>query len=465
MAALSVSGVLVSALPAAAQSEPPAMRISDVSESAEALRDAVLDALAECDGGALVVRLSVEFPEETRERHRLAAALVAPTLERLRADPRFERAHLASFGRVDVHPAQVAARLGYDVMVDLRIRADGGFSSFEGEAWTTADEMRRGAFSLRRRLDVALRRHLGFPPRLVAEEVRARAMIMPGRDYLAFAVQDLDGDGTVEIIALLRDEAQVMRMVEVRGRERPRIVGRARYPEDLSRHPSPRRRRVASAMARERSVVGRTSDFVEAIDVDLQAGTVVVRAVEGPCDEGRYPMLGGCAALVPGRDYYDEILTRHAGSYEEAPLHFYSYAFARYESREGVTTEFEALTSPLGRLSLRTRRSPPEDGAESVDEGSAGAAGYGAPLAMADVDVDGTAELLLSHAAPAGRGDQISLLRALPRGALHVLWRSDPLAGSVWAVTAGDIDGDGLDELLAIEEPAGEGRATLWVVE
>src|SRR5690606_31705365 len=94
---------------------------------------------------------------------------------------------------------------------------------------------------------------------------------------------------------------------------------------------------------------------------------------------------------------------------------------------------------------------------------SAGSIYHGTALAIADLDLDGAAELLASRAAPEGSGDQLMLLRAQPRGTLRVVWRSEAIPGSVWLATAGDIDGDGLAELLAIEEPA-SGRATLWIV-
>jgi hypothetical protein len=177
-------------------------------------------------------------------------------------------------------------------------------------------------------------------------------------------------------------------------------------------------------------------------------------------------MPGGCAHLVTGRDFFDPTLTHHAASVAEAPAHFYAYAWARYESREGGRADFEAIVLPSGRVSVRVRAEVAREGAApEIEERAAAMLGYGTALAMGDLDLDGSAELLVSHASPAGAGDQLSLLRVLPRGTLRVMWRSERLPGSVWIAAAGDSDGDGAHELLAIEEPAdGRGRAALWLV-
>jgi hypothetical protein len=85
---------------------------------------------------------------------------------------------------------------------------------------------------------------------------------------------------------------------------------------------------------------------------------------------------------------------------------------------------------------------------------------------MADADVDGRVEMLVASPNAVGEGDRLELLRVRESGAIVSVWSSTPLAGSVLLAAAADVDGDGLEELMAVEEPApGEdGEAHLWIV-
>jgi hypothetical protein len=76
-------------------------------------------------------------------------------------------------------------------------------------------------------------------------------------------------------------------------------------------------------------------------------------------------------------------------------------------------------------------------------------------------------ELLVSSGAPIGESDRLSVLRVRADGGVIALWSGEPTAGPVLVAGAADLDRDGRDELLAIEEPAapGDARARMWVVE
>jgi hypothetical protein len=86
---------------------------------------------------------------------------------------------------------------------------------------------------------------------------------------------------------------------------------------------------------------------------------------------------------------------------------------------------------------------------------------------MADLDQDGRPELLTSTAASIGEGDRLVLLRVREDGALLAVWTGDALGGSVLVAGGGDADGDGVEELFAIEEPRGSAGtvAHLWIVQ
>ncbi|MCA9604543.1 MAG: hypothetical protein KC619_03040 [Myxococcales bacterium] len=426
-----------------------------------ALLDASLEATAGLEPGGLAVRVTREL-DGAPDADGLATVLVTPSLEALGADERFTRVHLAGFGRDGASPARVAGNLGYAGLLDLILRREGESLVIAGEAFRTADEASVGTFVHRVPLDASLRRYLGFPPLLADDAVTARRIAIPGNGYVALAVGDLDGDGRAEIVASRPGEVHVFRLD---GR-RLRIVGRAPILPSTPRSPSPPRRIVGTARIDGDAVHLRISEHAVGLTLRLVDGVPRVAVEAGPCEADRFPMMGGCAQLVTGRDFFDPELTHPAAPDPEAPAHFYTYAYARYEARDGSPASYEAIVMPSGRLSIRTRVERPREGRapEIVERGSA-AVGYGTALAMSDLDLDGTAELLVSHGVVAGSGDQISLLRVLPRGTLRVMWRSEPMGGSVWLASAGDVDGDGATELVAIEEPAnGHGRATLWLV-
>lgn len=451
--------LLLAAAPAQAQPSDHLAALADQ------LRAHTEQAVAERDG-RLVIRPRAALPADAPRPHALVADLLAPTVAALATQPRFEAVHVALFDGEGEAAAATAGRLGYDALVDLDLRVVGPELRVEARGYAVDRPESPSTFALARRLDLALRRYLGFPPRVTEETVVARTARMPSRGYLALAAHDLDADGRTEIVAVHADGAQVFRLGAGRVGLRLEEVGRAPWPE-AARSPIRPPRRLATAVAAEQAVVARLSGVVAPFRVRLIGGRVVVDRASAPCPDDRYPLVGGCAALVDGRDFFDQVLTSADAPDREAAGHFYAYARRAFRTREDEATAFEALVTPAGRLALRVRHERATEGeATETFERSVGAVGYGTALAMTDVDVDGAAEVLTSHAAPAGGGDQLSMLRALPRGALHVVWRSEPIAGSVWIAAAGDVDGDGLDELLAVEEPASPdaGPARLWVV-
>lgn len=456
--ALPLALALALALPQSARAQDP----TGVSRATDELRSATATATADCDPGPLVVRVTSQLPAGAPDAWGLISTLLSPTLAALSDDARFDPVHLASFGRDGTHPAALAHRLGYARMVDVTVRVERATLVLEGSVWTTAPESRHAVFTRRVPLDVTLRQHVGFPAILTDDAVRARSVRIPGRGYVALAIHDLDGDGRVEIVAARVGEAHVFR---IDGR-RARLVGRAAYPADVPRATSPRRRLVGSAIAVGRSVVVRLSNLAAPIAITLEGGVPTARRAEGPCSNDRYPMVGGCAALVDGRDFFDEVLTRRDAPYPEAAAHFYAYAYRRFLTRAAEPVAYEALITPNGRLAVRVRQSHASDGdAPRITEHTVGAVGYGTALAMTDLDMDGSAEILVSHASPEGGGDQLSLIRALPHGGLRVMWRGEVVGGSIWVAAEGDVDDDGQLELVAIEEPAsGRGRARLWIV-
>lgn len=121
----------------------------------------------------------------------------------------------------------------------------------------------------------------------------------------------------------------------------------------------------------------------------------------------------------------------------------------------------------------------PDGRLELLDE-SLGRAGHvegvGAGFALADLDGDGTAELVASLASPTAP-DRLRVVRLAPVGlpaagaegagpAAPPAYESPPISGPILCGAAADLTGDGLDDaLLAADAVGPDGPATeLWLL-
>ncbi|MCC6876110.1 MAG: hypothetical protein IT378_17510 [Sandaracinaceae bacterium] len=344
----------------------------------------------------------------------------------------------------------------------MTVRAQGNFLVIDGSVWRTelgrwSDRLayrplRLATIFARMRLDVELRRYVGALPRLDEQSVVARAGELPAGGYVAMAAADVDMDGRTELVMVRAADVTVLRVSPARGALRIEHVARLDFPSGTPTAPSRRRRVVASARGDGDGVVLRTSEHARTFRLGWQEDHPELAPAQSSCAQDLFPMGDACARLVEGRDFFEpRVLER--GVEHETPGSFYTRVARPIRTAEGGTVLYEAIVTPHGRLAARAGDRP------------IGAAGYGASLALADLDDDGSPELLTSSARNVGAGDQLALLRILPRGALHVVWRSPELEGSVLVTCAADVDDDGVEEMLAIEEPAGTGaRARLWVL-
>ena len=435
---------------------------AELARAAATLRDRVLASLDGSGGGALVVRPRATLPLDAPHPRELVSALLAPSLEALHDDPRFGIVHVATFAGEGEEAAERAGRLGYAILVDVEIRVAGSYLSLSGAA-RDPHEARNTRFESRHRLDVSLCRFVGFPPRVSEDTVVARAARMPSSGYLALSVHDLDGDGRSEIVAITQNGAEVLRLGASRVGLRLEAVGTVAWPTDVGRAAAPPPRSLATVRVVDGAVVARLADLAAPIRIAMEGGRWVATRTGGPCPDESFPIALGCGRLVDGRDFFDDVVTRE-GEPHQAPAHFYSYAAGQFETAAADAVGVEVAVTPGGRISARVSQTP--QGATATPARAVGASGYGTALAMSDLDLDGAPELLVSSASAEGAGDQLSMLRALPRGVVHVVWRSEPIAGPIWTAAAGDVDGDGLDELIAIEEPLDPRTrsATLWIV-
>lgn len=88
--------------------------------------------------------------------------------------------------------------------------------------------------------------------------------------------------------------------------------------------------------------------------------------------------------------------------------------------------------------------------------------GVGAGFALADLDGDGTAEVVASGVEP-DRPDRVRVLA--PLASAPLVFESEPVEGALWAGASGDLTGDGIEDavLAAVRDPGEGGTAILLV--
>lgn len=415
--------------------------------------------------GSVLIEVRTDLAPGAPDAAGLANALVSPLVDALRASGRFwvvqrEDGHAES----DEDAARRAAARGFDVLARIVIRSSATHLAIDGGVYDAGPRglhralaprpTRIGGVLLRAAIDAQLRTFVGGRQRVTDRTLAARSVPLPSKGYAALAGSDLDGDGTAELVFATPAGVEIARLA--RGGASAAIVARASWPE-VPRAAVPSRRFLAVAAPADRAVLLRTSAHAKAIEVRLDGGAAALAAVDGPCGADAYPLADGCAVPAAGRDYFRaQIAGREDRGVvpDPSPASFYARVSDAVRQPNGAMLAFEAVATARGRLATRV-------GAQRD-----AAAGFGAALAMADLDGDGMPELLASSDASIGAGDRISILRVRPTGTVVSIWQSEPLAGSVLIAASADVDGDGAPELLAIEEPplGTDAPARLWVV-
>jgi hypothetical protein len=153
-------------------------------------------------------------------------------------------------------------------------------------------------------------------------------------------------------------------------------------------------------------------------------------------------------AFVPGTGVFEDQLAPRVdpAARPRSERRLYGVAAAP----RGGPVAFAALGTDL-RLALLGPDLAPARSAAPVE-----ALATGSGFALADLDGDGTAELVASSPTP-GEPDRLRVLAPLARSPL--LLESPPIAGAVLAGAGGDVTGDGLDDaVLAAVAPGADGR-------
>ena len=357
---------------------------------------------------------------------------------------------------------------GFELLLDLEVTINEGYLHLQGNAIATDRHLWRDLVQPRR----GTLTHLHTSVRVDAEvrafsgSVRARTLrytphshALGAGEVLALDAADLDGDGSVELVVLRTRDVAVLRL-------RKGKLERAARVEMISPVAALRPRRAVGTLALtdtdkdgKPEILARSSELQQGAHLALSGKDLVSKGTLAG-----YPLMAGpgkahtLAEAVPGQDLLDgarlaTTLTAAAappkdGPQKKAPATaprlpatFYSFKAVEVSLQKGGTRRHMGLVDAAGRLHLHVDR---------LATPSLVQAGAGAAFDLADLDDDGTLEVITSGAdAPSTKDDRIFVRRLQGKRSSGVLWRSRRLGGLVTALTHGDLNGDGKLELVA----------------
>jgi hypothetical protein len=160
-------------------------------------------------------------------------------------------------------------------------------------------------------------------------------------------------------------------------------------------------------------------------------------------------------AFAPGTGVFVDRLARAGGAHAPPPLRSRRLLYGAAASPRGGPIAFAVLGVDL-RLELLGPDLAPVPGLPAP-----GLLETGSGLALADLDGDGVAELVLSGTSPRGP-DRIRILA--PLAAAPLVHESQPLDGVVLAGAGGDVTGDGVDDAVLALVTGGAAATTLLLV-
>jgi hypothetical protein len=287
------------------------------------------------------------------------------------------------------------------------------------------------AGEVRGRLDVALKAHAAKPAPPHPVEVHWKptriGSIELGAPLAALVAADLHGDRKAELYAVTANEVVAI-AVEPRVRE----LGRVAFAGDPA---VPRPRDVVGAAFVDRdAIVASASGWAHELRVTWQG-----KVLRGdPGDSGFELCAGEHAALTPGRNYFGD-----------GAAAYFAVRCADVVEATGTVVHVRAQLAATGKLDV-----------------TAGAARHelsavGVMFEIADLDRDGTAELIYASAEAPGDPDVVKVVE-LGGDERKPKWKKKFAAGGVAGLAVGDFDGDGAPEVIAAVRLVGATRVDLW---
>jgi len=253
-----------------------------------------------------------------------------------------------------------------------------------------------------------------------------------GAPVVAVAGGDLDGDKKGELYVVTAREVVAFTLRGARLAE----LGRAAFSGDLA-VPAPRDP-VGTAVVDGRELVAAASPWVRELHVTLAKRALVAT----PGDPGMLRCAGKRAQLVPGRNSFDDG----------------TFALRCRDLVDAQGLPLRASAALTGsKLTVELQRCPA--GGPCAAAGSFSYNNVGSAYEVADVDRDGTPEVITSSAAAPGDADTVKVHHV---GADKKLVYSHEFNIGVAGIAAVDLDGNGTFELIAVARHAGATVIDVW---
>jgi VCBS repeat protein len=304
----------------------------------------------------------------------------------------------------------------------------------------SAGYLARLAAAVRARLGEAAASHVArpVPPVPVVPRWRPQKLgsLDLGAPIVAVAAADLDGDGKAELYLVTSRE-----VIAVGAAGKLRELGRVAFTGEPAVPAS--RDVVGTAVVDGKALIAGVSAWAKDLRVEWHGKTLSARH-----GAGGFRLCGDRVQLTTGRNHFREGAAALFGARCRDDL----------VDAAGLPLHVRAELSIAGSLEVTVARCDASGACQQA--GAYQVRDAGVAFEIADVDRDGTPDVVVSNASAPGDADLVRVIALGTPGARPMYKK--PFNGGVAGLAVADVDGDGVPEVIAVVRLAGATRVDLW---